>query len=162
MDNIALRAQLAGDNRLNSFYTGIKVLKRDKSGCHYLVSDCDKYLVKLINVSKTYFKERGKHMTDEIDQASLQIDEALEKFKERLNKFNSLEQTFSSNAKKVASDIKIAQERLNQGLTRIDKAANFDKLERYVLLIERAAEGMERLAELEKTGKLEKIIDALK
>ena len=40
--------------------------------------------------------------------------------------------------------------------------ANFERLERYVELLERAAQAMSGLAELEKNGKLEKIANAIK
>ena len=40
--------------------------------------------------------------------------------------------------------------------------ANFERLERYVELLERASQAMSVLAELEKNGKLEKIANAIK
>ena len=44
----------------------------------------------------------------------------------------------------------------------IAEVANFERLERYVELLERAAQAMSVLAELEKNGKLEKIANAIK
>ena len=55
-----------------------------------------------------------------------------------------------------------AADDLASGLAKVEKAANFSNLERYVNLLERAATAMQTLAELEKAGKLEKIAGALK
>ena len=51
---------------------------------------------------------------------------------------------------------------MSEGLSRIEKQANFDNLERYVTLLERANVALSALAELEKNGKLNKISEALK
>ena len=51
---------------------------------------------------------------------------------------------------------------MSEGLSRIEKQANFDNLERYVALLERANVALSALAELEKNGKLNKISEALK
>jgi hypothetical protein len=48
------------------------------------------------------------------------------------------------------------------GLIKMEKSANFNNLERYVSLLERAASAMQTLADLEKAGKLDKIAGALK
>lgn len=68
----------------------------------------------------------------------------------------------TANVKRVVGDVRDASEKLSQGLARVEKAANFDRLERYVTLLERAATAMKALEELERTGRLEKIAGALR
>ena len=51
---------------------------------------------------------------------------------------------------------------LKDKLKKVEKNANFDRLERYVLLLERAANAMHSLAELEASGKLEKIAASIR
>lgn len=58
--------------------------------------------------------------------------------------------------------VRDAADKLAAGLNKIEKAANFDRLERYVELLERAAKAMDLLATLEQSGKLEKIAGALR
>ena len=65
-------------------------------------------------------------------------------------------------SKKASGNIRDATEKLSQGLLKIEKTANFDRLERYVVLLERASVAIESLAELEKNGRLEKIANAIK
>ena len=48
------------------------------------------------------------------------------------------------------------------GLSKIEKSADMARLQGYVELLERAATAMNALAELEKTGKLEKIANSLR
>ena len=62
----------------------------------------------------------------------------------------------------MSGDVRKAADDLASGLLKVEKQANFANLERYVSLLERAAVSMQTLAELEKTGKLEKIAGALK
>lgn len=64
--------------------------------------------------------------------------------------------------KKASGGIRQAVDDLNSGMQRFDKIANFNNLERYVGLLERSAAALSVLADLEKAGKLEKIITAIK
>jgi len=64
--------------------------------------------------------------------------------------------------KTANANIRDSAEKLSQGLSKCEKSANFNNLERYVLLLERAASAVKILGELESTGKLEKISNALK
>ena len=59
--------------------------------------------------------------------------------------------------KKASGDVRDVANKLAEGLIKIEKVANFERLERYVELLERAAQAMSVLAELEKNGKLEKL-----
>ena len=92
-----------------------------------------------------------------------QIAETAEKmFARSATKLVSTTETLQVNIKKVSGNIRKAADDLALGLSKVEKTANFSNLERYVLLLERAAAAMSTLAELEKDGKLNKISSALK
>jgi hypothetical protein len=65
-------------------------------------------------------------------------------------------------AKKASGSVRKSADDLAQGLLKVQKQADFNNLNRYVELLERAATAMTTLAELEKAGKLQKIAGALK
>mgnify|MGYP003350100490 FL=1 len=92
-----------------------------------------------------------------------EIAETAEKmFKRNVSNLMATTEDLQSNIKKVSGNVRKAADDLASGLTRVEKTANFANLERYVLLLERAASAMSTLAELEKEGKLDKISSALK
>ena len=92
-----------------------------------------------------------------------QIAETAEKmFARNVTNLTSTTETLQANIKKVSGNVRKAADDLASGLSKVEKTANFSNLERYVLLLERAAAAMSTLAELEKDGKLIKISSALK
>jgi hypothetical protein len=142
-------------------FRALKIYKMDKSGPSYKDDDVIDLCIKMI-ITDCYFRKTASNMSKDIENAIEKTDKVTNEFSKSLDRLKYIESNFVEQSKKAASSVKDASEKIAQGIIRIEKQANFDKLERYVLLIERAAEGMERLAELEKSGKLEKIIDALK
>ena len=64
--------------------------------------------------------------------------------------------------KKATGKARDSAQKLNDGLTRIEKTVNIASLEKRVELLERAADAMERLNALQQTGKLDKILEAIK
>ena len=123
--------------------------------------DVNIMLTKSINEGN-FFRHRTKNMTKDLNAATESIDQALVFFNEKLNQFIQTEDRFVKAAKKQSGDLRDAVQKLGDGLQRIEKTANFDKLERMVLLIERAADAMERLDSLQQAGKLDKILAAIK
>lgn len=109
-----------------------------------------------------YFQRRAKTMTQDLNEASETIEQALDFFNQKLNQFVKTEAEFVQKTKKQSGDLRDAVQKLGDGLARIEKTANFDRLERMVLLIERAADAMERLQALQASGKLDKILAAMK
>jgi hypothetical protein len=101
-------------------------------------------------------------MKPDYDNATKIIEEAHAKFDNAVAKLLKSEQQISDTTKKASENVRIATSKLAEGLTRIEKQANFDKLERYVELLERAEKSITALSLLENNGKLEKIISALK
>lgn len=113
-------------------------------------------------LTESYFHKRIKPMTAEAQKA-IDITEDVEKhFATTLDKFLATEQRFVDSSKKASGNVRDSTQKLADGLSKIEKVANFDRLERYVELLERAATAMNVLAELDKSGKLSKIAAAIK
>ena len=98
----------------------------------------------------------------DVAAASAQLDNMLVALYTNMTSLVEYEKRLAANVKATSSQLKQAAESMGQGVMRIEKAANFDKLEKYVTLLERAANAMAVLGELEKSGKLEKIAAAIR
>lgn len=101
-------------------------------------------------------------MADQIADATEILDGAIEGFNKSVTRFDSLQDGFAQKCKRASGNVRDAAERLAQGIERVERAANFDRLERYVTLLERAATAMKILADLEAAGKLDKIASAMR
>jgi predicted nucleic acid-binding Zn-ribbon protein len=146
---------------LNISNLGLTPTGYDKHGPMFSKKEVDLVAAKLINTD-SFFYTKGKNMTTDLNKATELLDDSVERFTIALNKFNNLESKFKDDSKKVSSSVKDAEEKLIQGISRVEKAANFERLERYVILLERASQSMMQLAELQKDGRLEKIANAIK
>ena len=101
-------------------------------------------------------------MSDDFSKAEDMINKSAEQFANAADRLKGKEKEFTESSKKMAGKVKDSAQKLSDGLLKMEKAANFDKLERYVELMERAATAMSVLADLEQSGKLEKIAAAVK
>ena len=101
-------------------------------------------------------------MAEEINVASCVIEEATEKFKKVFSRMLTAEQQASAEAKKVSGNVRKAADDLASGLLKVQKTADFATLERNVALLERAASALTALSELDKDGRLERIIKSMK
>lgn len=101
-------------------------------------------------------------MSTDMNNATSMLEDAAALLDKSITKYQDKTQTLSAVAKKASGDARKAADDLASGLAKVEKTANFNNLERYVLLLERAATAMQQLAELEKQGKLDKIANALK
>ena len=140
---------------------GIPVTTGHKEGVKYRVKDIVNYVEKAIHADDYYLK-KARQMTKDAEKAIELTDDVTNRFKGSLDRLLTTEKGFTDASVSMAGKVRDASEKLAQGLARVEKSANFDRLERYVELLERAAVAMNSLAELEKTGKLEKIAGALK
>ena len=113
-------------------------------------------------MAENYFYRMAKKMCTDTEKAIQKTDEVTEGFEKSLNKFFDMQAQITEASKKASGNIRDATEKLANGLLKIEKTANFDRLERYVILLERASVAIESLAELEKNGRLEKIANAIK
>jgi hypothetical protein len=139
----------------------LRVARVDRHGPAFVKSDVIKVIVTAIENDK-YFFRRVKDMSKDVDDAASRISEMTANYSRALSDFFDLEAQLSGQTKKVSGSIKDAAEKIGQGIQRVEKAANFDRLEKYVSLLERAAAAMRDLSEIESSGKLDKIANALK
>ena len=112
-------------------------------------------------MADNYFYRMAKKMNTDTEIAIQKTDEVTNGFNKSLDKFLEMQTQITEASKKASGNIRDSAEKLAQGLAKIEKTANFDRLERYVILLERASIAIESLAELEKSGRLEKIANAL-
>jgi len=140
---------------------GIKPAKIDKRGPMYRLSDVNKFALKLIN-SEYYFYRRVKMISDDFTNAIEKTVVMSKSFDDAIESFIKTETRLTEKTKSSAGALRECAERIGQGVARIEKTADFDRLERYVSLLERAESAMRSLGEMEQSGKLAKIAGALK
>ena len=109
-----------------------------------------------------FFKDRAKDMSNDLEKASDILSKATTIFKDRLDDYGKTCSEIDAVSNKASQQLRITTEKLSQGLSRIEKAANFANLERYTILLERSAQALSILADLETKGQLGKISAALK
>jgi len=137
-----------------------KVIKNDPLWTGESVT---KALAKIVNNNpELYFNQKERNIMKEITNATDIMDKAIEHFDKSYKRFELIETAMQKNIKTKAGDIKAAEEKLMQGLARIERAANFDRLQQYMTLIERASSAMKILADLETEGRLDKIATAIR
>lgn len=141
---------------------GIRPVKIDRYGPCFDKRDADKAILGGV-IGGWYFQRRVRNLETSLIKDAIQDTEKMAKeFNLAIDKFLAVEGQLVDQSKKVAGSVRESSERLAQGIARVEKAANFDRLERYVILLERAAQAMSILADLEKSGKLEKIAGAIR
>ena len=148
-------------SKIEEFGIGIRPEKTIRGAPAYNKKDVDLLVVRLIQCDD-YFFSRTKQMTSDANQAIEKTEKVMEEFSSTLDKFTAVEKKFAEESKRAAGSVRDAGEKLAQGLAKVEKAANFDRLEKYVNLLERAASAMNALAELESSGRLEKIAGAIR
>ena len=99
---------------------------------------------------------------DNVKEVAEILDDVTTLFTKSVGNLQTKQAEIEAQCKKVSSSVRDSANKLGEGLLRVEKMADFNKLDRYVSLLERAAAAFESLAELEKTGKLEKIALAIK
>lgn len=139
----------------------LQVAARDKYGPIFKIKDVTQMCMNMI-VNEQFFERHRKTMTTDAEIAIEKTEKVTKEFSESLDRFLAVEKRFADQSKRASGAIRDAGEKLANGLTRIEKAANFDRLERYVDLLERAATAMTVLADLEASGKLDKIAGAIR
>ena len=134
----------------------------DKHGPAWDENQISIYVIEAIATNESYFYQRAKNMQEKIDSATQLINSTIKNFSIALGELGQVEKSLVDSAKRSSSKVRESAESLAQGLVRIQKAADFNKLEKYTELLERAATAMQKLADLESNGKLKAISDALK
>ena len=132
-----------------------------RNGPLYSIEQLMKYIHGAIS-TEDFYTRKAKNMTKDAEKAIEITDDVAKRFKSSINQLMVVEQEFVQQSKKMSGEVKDASEKIAQGIQRVEKAANFERLERYVELLERTATAMTILGELEKTGKLDKIATAIR
>ena len=107
-------------------------------------------------------QRRAKIMTSDLDKATEITAEAHKRFSKSLDALMSKEAEFVAASKRASSSVRDSANKLADGLSKLEKAANFDRLDRVVELLERAERALSSLAELNQSGKLDRISAAIK
>jgi hypothetical protein len=139
----------------------IRPVKYDKHGPLYSAREIDAISLSLIELGR-FFERRVVVMSKDAEAAIAKTEKVTAEFSQSLERFLAVERNFAEQSKRASGSIRDAGEKLAQGLAKVERAANFDRLDRYVELLERAASAMRVLAELESSGKLEKIAGAIR
>jgi hypothetical protein len=143
--------------------SGLKVAKIDRYGPAYTLKSVINTAADEVNQPGGSYITRGaKAVTIDMQKATETLTEAERSFSAAIDRYQAQTTALSAAAKKCSGDVRKAADDLSSGLAKVEKTANFANLERYVTLLERAATAMQMLAELEKSGRLDKIAGALK
>ena len=134
---------------------------QDSKGIFYKADDVLNLILNSIKTNQ-YFENRGKKMSKDLEKATKLVDESMEGFSRSIDKLVATENRMVDATKKVSTKVRETTQKLSEGLAKIEKQANFDRLERYVILLERASAAIESLAVMEKSGKLDKIATAIR
>ena len=140
----------------------LKPVVTDSKGPGFDKSEVVKVAVNRINSGEFFAKRESMSAAAEVENAKKKLDKMLDCVDGSITALIESEKSLTAKTKSISGQVKDAAEKLSTGLARVEKAANFDRLERYVELLERAAGAMTILAELEKSGKLEKIASAVR
>lgn len=129
----------------------------------FSVDDLALSVAKLITNGE-YLKE---HQTtqknkDVLLKALIPLNDLQKSFWSSMQKMNDQSKALEDSTKKSTGKARDAAQKLNDALIRIEKTVNIPALEKRVELLERAADAMERLNALQQTGKLDKILNAIK
>ncbi len=133
----------------------------DVHGPKYKEEDVVKLTTELIK-TYNYFHRRAKIMNEDAKNAISDVENYTKVLINSINKLIETEKKFSDENKKISGGVRDAMSKMADGITRIEKMANFDKLEKYADSLERIAHSMSVLYSFEKDGKLQSIIDSLK
>lgn len=135
----------------------------DKHGPKWNSSEVNKLVVQEINSDNgSHFKRGAQLVNKDFENATELVNAQAKLFDRSLENLTTTTNNLKQKIKGVSGDVRKAADDLASGLLKVEKQADFANLERYVSLLERAAASMQTLAELEKTGKLQKIAGALK
>jgi hypothetical protein len=139
----------------------LRVAARDRYGPMFKTKDVMQMCMNMV-LNESFFERHRKDMTTDAEIAIEKTEKVTREFSDSLDRFLAVEKRFADQSKRASGAVRDAGEKLANGLSRIEKAANFDRLDRYVDLLERAATAMTVLAELEASGKLDKIAGAIR
>ena len=134
----------------------------DKQGPYFKKSKVQTLVLKRIVNNDTYFTTRAKKMESDTKLAIEKTEKVTQVFSNTIDTLIQKESEIASSVKKVSGSIRQSADKLGAGLHNMQKIADFEKLERYVELLERAESAINSLASLESSGRLDSIAKALR
>jgi hypothetical protein len=140
----------------------VKALGQDKQGLYFDQFDVEMVVLQEVMANDNYFMRTRKRMNTQIKEAVNSVEAETKMFVNAIGNLRQQEEQLAELTKKTSGTVRKSANELAEGLIKVEKMADFTRLERYVALLERAALAFDSLAELEKTGKLEKIALAIK
>ena len=135
---------------------------QDKHGLYFDKLNVMMVVLQEVLENRQLFMRKRKKMNTQIKDAVNSVDSEIQMFATAIVSLEQKERELAELTKKNSGSVRKSANELAEGLIKVEKMADFSKLERYVGLLERAALAFDSLAELEKTGKLEKIALAIK
>jgi len=121
----------------------------------------NRFVVQDVNAGK-YIKHRVKSMNKEAEKAVSELEYTSDALSAAVKRFLDIGRTVDESSKNASSKVRVAADKLSNGLAKIEKIADMSKLEQYVELLERAAKAITVLGDLHDSGKLEKIAVAIR
>ena len=116
----------------------------------------------ITTIQDNVIRRGTKTVTNTFEEATEVLKKSEALFGEHLTAFNDTAAKLSTAVKKTSGDVRKSAHEVGDGVQKVMKNINLDQLERSVVLLERAAGAMYALAELQKDGRLDKILDAMK
>lgn len=116
----------------------------------------------VIKSENNVITRKVKRMDNTINEAINVLSESIDKVETLTEKLQREEESMASSTKRTIGKVKTTVSQLSDSLAKVEKLANFDKLERYNNTLCSIADSLERISALEKGGKLDAVIKALK
>jgi methyl-accepting chemotaxis protein len=138
----------------------LKPRGRDKKGDIFLRSDLDKVIIKetilghRAHTKETYSQREEIKMTKEIELVGDAFDEAASKVGKKIQSFDSKVKDLTDTTKKATSHVKRSSNDLLVSIEKLNKIADFEKLERLAQTLESICTSISSLSALEKSGQL--------
>ncbi len=145
---------------MNYYDAFIKPDGYDKDGPFYCNDKVNIFAIKCIQTGN-YFTKKAKLMTTELEVVNQQVTDYTKTIGNAIDNLVEQEKKLVDTVKTTSGKLRDATQKLSDGLSKVEKTANFDRLERYANTLERIEKAITVLAELEQTGKLDKIVKAL-
>ena len=157
-------------NKLKDIVNRNKIAKGDfiitsSKGNLYVSSSAAHLLIanEIVNPdSSDTISRHDKDLIDLYTHAEKPVTEAEQIFSRSLDNMLTSHEALTEKVKRICGSVKDYSVKLGNGLLQVQRTADFDKLEKQVSILERAAQALTTLSELNEKGKLESIIKSIK
>lgn len=139
----------------------------DRNGEGYLQSDVTKLIINEVITgipsysTQPYFKREFKNMNKELETAGQAFDDAFKIVSDKYLAFNDKTKEVKALTKKTGGEIRSAANDVAVSIEKIDKLADFAKLERMADTLERIAGALTTLSAIDENGSLSGVIQSI-